>query len=466
MAGIQVIQRHLDQALHDPRSQKRVLWILCALSLVFVIASIPAKTRMGYGHPLLPPRDDPFGHYVYMPALLLHHNVQFQSLLERYIEQNPSPAHVDRPGLAAQIQQPAKQALLRKKFTNYWSVGHAVLLSPFFIAGQSISFLLSKCGVQVDLDGFAWPNQVSTAIGVILLFFFALSRFHDLLVARFGCHVAGPLSLVAFAGTFFLNYTLNEQYMAHASTFFASVFYLRALVDINNGQDAPLQFGIAAFWLGLIILVRPQNALLCFPLLALFLVVAIKRQHRHLHHSLWIKRCMLLTLLGGSICLIQFVLWKHIFGKWTFLPQGDGFLDLRSPSITAVLFGKRHGFFYWHPFLLLGAGITLLHLLRHGLRSMANGLLCGTLLSCLCITYLNACAADWWAGTSFGARRFDGLIVFILYACAHGLSRLSRHRPRLQNVTILAYCFGAILWNGTIWLVYLFDLSPFNFPKS
>jgi hypothetical protein len=465
MTRIQSKPRYLEHALHDQCIQKRVLWILCALSLVFLIASIPAKARIGYGHPLLPPRGDPFGHYVYMPALLLHHNVQFQNLLERYIAQNHSPALVGREGMTTQRQRPAEQAILPKDFRNYWSVGHAILLSPFFLLGQLISYMLSWCGFPVALDGFAWPNQVSAAIGVILLFFFALSRFHDLLAARFGYRVAGPISLVAIAGTFFLNYTLNEQYMAHASTFVTAVFYLRALINIYDGNHSPFQFGIAAFWLGLVFLVRPQNALLGFPLLVVFLIAALERQHPCVEQGIWIKRCILFILLGGSVCLLQLFLWKIMFGNWMTLPQGGGFIDLRCPRILSVLFSKRHGLFYWHPFLLFGAGAVLLHILKHGLWNKASGLLCGTLLSCLCITYLNASAADWWAGTSFGARRFDGLIVFILFACAHGLAKLSEYRPQWQNA-IITFCFGAILWNCTIWLIYLFDLSPEYFPKS
>ncbi len=465
MKRIQCIRRCLEHAWHDRCIQKRVLWSLCALSMAFMMASIPAKVGAGYGHPLLPPGDDPFGHYVYMPALLLHRNVQFQDLLEIYIAQTKRPSPVACQGMAAHEHRPAEQSIPQNGFKNYWSVGHAILLTPFFLLGQMASYILRGCGFAVAVDGFAWPNQVFAAIGVILLFFLALSRFHDLLADRFGYLVAGIISLMAFAGTCFLNYTLNEQFMAHASTFCVTVLYLRVLIRIFDGNHSPFQFGMAAFWLGMVFLVRPQNVLLGFPMLFALLVSARDRQQFHLNQGNWVRRCILFVVLGGSVCLLQLFLWRTMFGEWMIMPQGGGFIDLRYPNIWSVLFSKRKGLFYWHPFLLFGAGVALFHIIRHGLWIRSNGLLYGTMLSFLCITYLNASAADWWAGTSFGARRFDGLIVFILFGCAHGLALLFKYWPRWKRAIISA-CMAAILWNCVVWLIYLFDLSPAYFPKS
>jgi hypothetical protein len=73
-----------------------------------------------------------------------------------------------------------------------------------------------------------------------------------------------------------------------------------------------------------------------------------------------------------------------------------------------VLFSDRHGLFTWAP-LLLAATIGLVPILQR--RGPGLPMLIVVLTS----WYINAAAADWWAGEAFGARRFLSLFpLFVL----------------------------------------------------
>jgi hypothetical protein len=98
----------------------------------------------------------------------------------------------------------------------------------------------------------------------------------------------------------------------------------------------------------------------------------------------------------------QLLAWKAIYGSaWT-LPQGAGFLRLSAAGLGGVLFSSRHGLLAWSPVVaaaLVGIGLLLREPRTRGLGWV--------LLVAFGMQWiLAALPADWWAGWSFGARRF------------------------------------------------------------
>ena len=79
------------------------------------------------------------------------------------------------------------------------------------------------------------------------------------------------------------------------------------------------------------------------------------------------------------------------------------------PFVTEILFSSRHGLLSWSPILWLAiAGFV--GFARREPRAAAP-----LAVILVALTYVNSAVADWWAGGSFGARRFDSLLpIFAL----------------------------------------------------
>ena len=96
----------------------------------------------------------------------------------------------------------------------------------------------------------------------------------------------------------------------------------------------------------------------------------------------------------------QMLVWQTLYGRPLAIPQGDSFMQWRSPALAAVLFSDWHGLFTWTPVIAVAvAGLAFLW--------RRDRLVCSAAVTFLLLSwYVNAAAADWWAGEAFGSRRF------------------------------------------------------------
>jgi hypothetical protein len=109
--------------------------------------------------------------------------------------------------------------------------------------------------------------------------------------------------------------------------------------------------------------------------------------------------------LSVAILIPQFLAWKAIYGSFYLVPQGDGFMRWDAPAWSEVLFSSRNGLLPWAPIYALG-GIGLLVGLKRSPRLFA-----ALVLGVIGQAVANGAAWDWWAGGSFGGRRFDSCYV-------------------------------------------------------
>ncbi len=114
----------------------------------------------------------------------------------------------------------------------------------------------------------------------------------------------------------------------------------------------------------------------------------------------------------------------------------------------------------WAPVLWIAlAGLP--RLLRKA-PAIAAPLAIATLLA----LYVNASVADWWAGASFGSRRFDGALAFFALGLAAAIEWLL---PRLERspvavVSLLLAPFA--LWNFLMMAAYFGAAIPPDGPAS
>src|SRR4029078_9529584 len=132
---------------------------------------------------------------------------------------------------------------------------------------------------------------------------------------------------------------------------------------------------------------------------------------------------------AAIVFLPPLLAWKALYGAWYVVPQGPGFLRWDDPAWSETLFSSRNGLFPWAP-LYAPMAIGVLVLARDG-PPLPLALLLGLFGQALA----NGAAWDWWAGGSFGGRRFDS--AYIVFAV--GGAVLAEYAPRKRP------------WEGRIW---------------
>jgi hypothetical protein len=162
----------------------------------------------------------------------------------------------------------------------------------------------------------------------------------------------------------------------------------------------------------------------------------------------------------GLVVSPQLLYWKLLYGSFLLVPQGGGYVDLGSPRIEEVLFSSRHGLLSWAPVLWL----ALAGLPRFVRRSPALG---GALaVSTGLALYVNASVFDWWAGASFGSRRFDGALAFFALGLAASIEWIVPRIERSPVVAVSLLLAPFALWNFLLMGVYFGGAIPPDGPSS
>jgi hypothetical protein len=121
------------------------------------------------------------------------------------------------------------------------------------------------------------------------------------------------------------------------------------------------------------------------------------------------------------------LVWQTLYGQPFAIPQGESFMRWDQPALFAVLLSDWHGLFTWTP-------VVAVALIGFSFLWRCDRLVFAASATFVVLSwYVNAAAADWWAGEAFGARRFISCVpVFVL-----GLSALiDRWSPSLRTLAI------------------------------
>lgn len=111
------------------------------------------------------------------------------------------------------------------------------------------------------------------------------------------------------------------------------------------------------------------------------------------------------------------------------------------PKLWQTLFSSRNGLFFWSPVLLLGL-VGLGYALVRG--AWRDGLLLALLVYGLLLWYLNSAWYAWWFGEGFGHRASIALAPLVLIGMAFGFWAVARL---------------AFPWRGTIWALVILAIG-------
>jgi|SRR5271166_2044164 len=433
----------------QPRALERLLLILFVLSLPLVNPWI---------------RGDGVGYYAYARAPLIEHNFDFthdyQSANESFRE-----GRLDENGLPKAAFRTSTGHL-----DNHFTVGPAILWSPFLLVAHGGVLLARELGSSVRADGFSAPYRYAMALGTALYGFLAL-----VLAFRLARKHAKPVWAFLAAITIWWASSL-PVYMyfnpswSHAHSAFTGALFLWYW-ERTREQRTIGQWIVLGLITGLMLNVYYPNVML----LAVIMVEGLW-QYGEILLGRGAVRHGFFPLLGRQllfgavafVCLLPTFLTRAIvYGG----PFETGYVPLRdflwhSPVFLQVLFSANHGLLSWTPvltFSLLGLALFARRIPQVGMP---------VLVASIAFYLFISIYPDWAGISSYGNRFFVSLTALFVLGLAISLESFASHCSH-QRAAILvsAAALGCFtLWNlGMIyqWGTHLIPArGPISFSEA
>jgi hypothetical protein len=325
--------------------------------------------------------------------------------------------------------------------SNVFGIGPALFMAPLFAVGHitaRISDSLPNGFSNAEIRLCMWASLLYTLGALFATERFLLRQFRR---GRLGDVAAllGPLILVL--GGPVVYYAVRQPGYAHP---FAACFVAwlverwNASFDGNDGRPRSLRtWIILGALLGAAALARPQLGLW-----AVLLVGAAIDDLRRAGFGRWhqlMPRWIAAMTVSAVVFFPQLAAWKALYGHWYLVPQGEGFMRWDDPAWSEVLFSSRNGLFAWAPIYAIAA-------IGFALAARSQPRLCGWLFTGIVMqTIANGAAWDWWAGGSFGGRRFDSCFAAFSFGMAYLIYLVDAARNRWQRLAAAAACLLGVV---------------------
>jgi hypothetical protein len=384
-------------------------------------------------------RGDGVGYYAYARALLIQRNLDFA----------PDYQHANtsfREGRLDESGEPkANFRTPTGHLENHFTIGPAILWSPFLILAHAGVLMARVFGSNVAADGFSAPYRFAMAFGTALYGFLGL--FLAFRIAK--KFVDERWALLAAVGIWWGSsipvYMYFNPSWSHAHSAFVVALFFWYWLKTTNGRTWGQWILLGAIG-GLMLNVYYANIML-LTLVAMEAVLALR-------DAIQARRSSTIPGLVGSyilfgvallFCFLPTLISKQVvYGS----PLETGYVSIhlwnwKSPYFLQVLFSANHGLFSWTPLLLLSAiGIFLFW--RKAPR-VGGPVLCAV----LAFYYFIASYPDWAGISSFGNRFFVSLTVFFVIGLAVLLERVasfvSTRKAAAVAASIILACLA--LWN-------------------
>jgi len=404
-------------------------------------------------------RGDGVGYYAYLRAPIIEHSLNFENDY-RYANASFRGARLDENGnLKAELRTPTGH------LENHFTLGPAILWSPFFLLAHGGVLLARALGSSVSADGFSTPYRLAMALATAIYGFLGL-----LLSFRIARQYVDPWC--AFFATIAIWWASSlPVYMyfnpswSHALSAFIVAFFLWCWHE-TRAQRSTLQWLLLGACTGLMLDVYYPNAMVLVVLL-IEAVVQYRAAFRGVSGAPRPTRLLanhLLFVLVALLCFLPtFIAHRIIYGD----ALESGYIPLRdwlwrAPALLAVLFSPNHGLLSWTPILLL----SIIGLAIFWRRVPAAG---GYFAAAALAFYLFiACYPDWAGISSYGNRFFVSLTMLFVLGLAIFLDSLLRlfSSRRVSLLVAGALLAALVLWNAGLMFQWGSHLVPARGPIS
>jgi len=409
-------------------------------------------------------RGDGVGYYAFARAPLIQHNLDFT---EDYRHANE---RFRGPRLDENNQPKADFRTRTGHLENHFTVGPAILWTPFLLVTHAGVLLARVLGSSVAADGFSAPYRITMALATAIYGFLGL-----LLAFRLTRqYVEERWTLLATLSIWWASslpvYMYFNPSWSHAHSSFAVALFLWYCHETRFSRSLA-QWLILALIAGLMLNVYYANAMV-------LVVLAVEAFRQYLSASRRgslpgvsaiprIPELLLRHLLFAAVvlvCLLPTLITRYLIYGSAF---ESGYVSLRdwrwfSPAFLNVLFASNHGLLAWTPILLL-AIVGLFLFWRH------EPLVGVPLLAAFLAFYLLICCYPDWAGiSSYGNRFFVSLTPLFVLGLAVFFDRAAQlfrsRRTALAAGCALLAVFA--LWNVGLIFQWGSHLVPARGPVS
>jgi hypothetical protein len=431
------------------RKSERLLLLLFLLTLPFLNPWV---------------RGDGVGYYAFARAPLIQHNLDFTEDYRHANEAFRGPRLDENNQPRSEFRTPTGH------LDNHFTVGPAILWTPFLLVAHGGVLLARALGSPVAADGFSAPYRIAMALATAIYGFLGL-----LLAFRLARHyVQERWALLATIAVWWASslpvYMYFNPSWSHAQSAFAVALFLWYWHHTLSSRSLA-QWLILALITGLMLNVYYANA----TVLAVLVVEAVRHYYlafrsdasaasnstssvpqlllRHFLFAAVVLACMLPTL------ITRYLVYGNAFESG-YIPLRDWLWS--SPAFLQVLFSSNHGLLAWTPILLFA--IVGLFIFWRWQRRAGTPFLAAFLAFYLLI----ACYPDWAGISSFGNRFFVSLTPLFILGLSVFLDRLAQLFRSNRAALAAASAFLALflLWNVGLMFQWGSHLIPARGPIS
>ncbi len=341
---------------------------------------------------------------------------------------------------------------------NIYPPGSMALWLPFFILIHFVLKIISHFDLGLLINGMIQPYKNALGLATIFYACIAFIIIYKILKEYVKKSFAILSVLLIILSTFLLYYIVFSPLMSTiCEVFMVSIFiYLWLRQRKEPSIILNLFLGITG---GLLIFIRATFIVFLILPLADIIRNIFKYKNRS-SKALTDKNILQLVSLFSSVILGAiplFLVWKAVYGEWI-VSFYRYFSWLSSPRIFKVLFSWRHGLISWSPIILF----SLIGLVILTIKKREIGI--SFFVIFLLLLYINASQKDWWAGGSFGARRFASLAIIFAFGLAFFLQWIIANRYKKAAITLWILFFVLIVFNFL--LLYQFEKNLISRSES
>lgn len=404
--------------------------LLAALSWTYWTQSWPAATVSPtlHVHARKTVHLDGVYYYAYLRSLVFDRDLDFTNDYELLGNPFDAPVHptTRKPG-------------------NVFTIGPAMLWSPFALVGRALAAVSPRWGPP---DGSGERFQTFVFFGSCLYGFACCVLSY--LIARDAYRRVDALvaALAALFGTPLYWHMMRQASYSHAVSAFLAALLVLCWIRSYGSIRAPRWFSLGLLS-GLCMAVRTAagaHSLVPAAELVPQLLGSIRR--RDGTAAVRSARAGASFIAGCFVGFLpQMLAWKHLYGAYLTVPQGEQFMLWGDSRFGAVLFSTWNGWAAWHPLVSLALVGLLITSLRKDLPSSMRRLAGSALVVIAVEAYLNGATEDWFAGFAFGGRRFTDCTVYVALGAAQLFSLLGGQELRtgVSRALRVAIPIGALV---------------------
>jgi hypothetical protein len=400
-------------------------------------------------------RGDGVGYYAFARSMLIERRLDFT---KDWLAANTS-FRMGRTDAQGNILP--RQYTATGKLDNHFSVGPAILWSPFLVTAHAGVLLYDRLGGHIPADGFSWPYLVAMAFGTAVYGFLALLI--SFRVARKYVHerwaFLGTLG-IWFASSLPVYMYFNPSW-SHADSAFMVALFLWYWIH-TRGTRTWAQWIVLGAIGGLMMDVYNVNGVvLLIPLLE-----SLAGYWQELQGTA--KEPISRLFLGNAVFAVAVVAAflptliakKIIYGSYIDFGYAEHWF-WKSPALFKVAFSADHGVFTWTPILILAVAGLFFH------RRRDTAVAACLIALFVAYIYTIGCYQDWNGVSSFGNRFFISLTPIFVLGLAALFDSLERvWKTRRAAIVSAAATAVFVLWNAGLIFQWGTHLIPARGPIS